>query len=164
MSSRLVWICLVYVPPGMSKSVQDEISTFVSDEIDTRLKIHPTSNVIVAGDFNDLSTLFLEEQFNLQNKVKMPTRGESFLDQIRLDDDLATSYAEDAIVGAPVKNSDHCTVFLHPNPKLSTKFVTRRSVRVWDFRESNLREYVDNLERTGSVSYTHLTLPTILLV
>ena len=89
-----------------------------------------------------MKTSFLEEQFGFVNKVKQPTRGNSFLDQIWIDDGLAALYNEKARIEAPIKNSDHSSIFLSARTCVRTEFEERKGTLVWDFRESNLNEYL----------------------
>ena len=70
---------------------------------DEKLKNDVNLHIIVGGDFNDFCIRPLCEQFNFVNKVSSPTRLNSVLDLILIDEDLSTLYADSAVVGPPIK-------------------------------------------------------------
>lgn len=140
--NRRINICSVYIPPSLLKSTHDQVTTFLTDLVDERLSVDPDCGFIIAGDFNDFRSEFLREQFNFVNKVKTATRGASFLDQIWIDEDLLESYNDDASIGAPLKGSDHSSVVLYPTCNATLSSEKLRYIKVWDYRASNLAEYM----------------------
>ena len=110
--------------------------------LDEMLEIDPNVNIIVAGDLNDFSILFLHEQFDLIDKVNTPTRINSILDRILVDEELSVLYEDSAIIGPPIKNSDHSSVLLSPICKVKHS-INRRRILVWDFCESLLLEFLN---------------------
>lgn len=155
---RRIICCNIYVPPGLSRSDHISIVTFLTDVFDGSLKHDAEANIIFAGDVNDFSIVFLEEHFNLLNKVKSPTRRNSFLDVILVDEELSEFYESNAIVGPPVRNSDHNSVLLIPF--MSDTHSSRPScVPVWDFRESFILEFLNRLTVTD---FGHIeSLPSV---
>ena len=142
----LICIC-VYIPPGLVKSEHDLISKFLIFESDRLLSLHPDSKLIFAGDLNDISTDFLQEQLCLENTVTVPTRGGAILDQIWIDPELRRFYPNSAMVGSPLANSDHACVLLLPSSSLTMTSASclTRSTLVWDYRESNICNYLRRL-------------------
>lgn len=100
----------------------------------------------MSGDFNDFATDFLSELFDLSQKIHSPTRGDAILDKIFIDSDLCELYEGSALVGPPIKNSDHFSIFLRPlSPVNHDKPTSSHSAVVWDFRESFLSDFVNAL-------------------
>ena len=100
-------------------------------------------NIIIAGDFNDFSCATLEEDLALKNKVNVATRMGSILDKIFMDTDLSDNFDEFAVVGPPVGNSDHNSIFLRSSTDVNN--VSTRCFPVWDFRESNVKRFLSRL-------------------
>ena len=142
----LICIC-AYIPPGLVKSEHDCISKFLIFESDRLLSVYPDSKLVFAGDLNDISTDFLQEQLCLENTVTVPTRGGAILDQIWIDPELRRFYPNPAIVGSPLANSDHACVLLLPfsSQSIISPSSLSRSTLVWDYRESNVCEYLRRL-------------------
>ena len=139
--------CLVlYVPPGLTVKDHDSITDFLYSEIDAMLSENPDQFFIICGDFNDFPKFFLAENFYLVNKVTLPTRKSSLLDLIFMDECLAEMYAESAIIGPPLGQSDHNTVILNPKKSVTTNKEVRR-VLVRDYRLSNLSNFTDCLTK-----------------
>ena len=148
--------CTLYVPPGLSKHEHDIITSYLSEEFDSLLAVRPDERIILAGDLNDFKTAFLNEQFNLINKVITPTRCDAILDQIWVNECLNDQYLKAAAVGPPIGNSDHNTVLLRSLYQERADDADYLSfVPVWDFRESFLSAYLDRLSKTdfSSLSY-----------
>ena len=141
--SRVILCCVIYIPPGLCKDVHQHISDFLVNEFDALLSANPHSNIIIAGDFNDFSCAIFEEELALSGKVNRPTRGDAILDKIFMDSDLSAVFDEYATIGPPIDNSDHCSVLLRSNLHMSN--ILSRSIPVWDFRSSNLDEFVSRL-------------------
>ena len=126
------FLFLLYIPPGLPKQEHDDIVLFMTHSLDDAMNIDPDARILVCGDFNDFPQLFLSEQFGLLKKVHSPTRGSAILDQILVDCDLCDAYESSASIGPPIKNSDHCTIFLRPLVGKKHDF-NQTFVYVWDF-------------------------------
>ena len=142
-ASRVILCCVIYVPPGLCKDVHQHISDFLVNEFDALLSANPHSNIIIAGDFNDFSCAIFEEELALSGKVNIPTRGDAILDKIFIDSDFSTVFDEYATIGPPIDNSDHCSILLRST--LHMRDASSRCIPVWDFRSSNLDEFVFRL-------------------
>ena len=114
---------------------------------DEKLKNDVNFHIIVGGDFNDFCIRPLCEQFNFVNKVSSPTRLNSVLDLILIDEDLSTLYADSAVVGPPIKNSDHNSVLLLPLENVK-HVLPSSQIPFWDFRESFLLDFRYRLQMT----------------
>ena len=151
-----IFCLLCYIPPGLTVKDHDCITEFLSTELEALLTVNPNQSLIVCGDFNDFQTSFLVEDFNLVNKVTLPTRQNSMLDLIFMDECLTDMYAESAIIGPPLGKSDHNTVLLNPiNSKTADKEVGQRIVQVRDYRLSNIAKFTDCL---ATMNFNHLDL------
>ena len=156
--SRRFLFCLLYVPPGLIRQDHDDIVSYVTQTLDDALSRDADVRILVCGDFNDLTTSFLSEQFGLVKKVLSPTRGEATLDQIFIDCDLCELYEDSAVVGPPIKNSDHCSVFLHPLKRsISDDFQHTHVVPVWDFRKSFIADFLSCLSQANFSSLKYLS-------
>ena len=131
----------LYVPPNLSRSEQEIISTGISDTLERFLSESPHASLLVAGDLNDLSLEDLEHQFSLSQVVQSPTRNDAILDKILLDTKLSDMYAT-PIVGPNLSTSDHRTVFM---PPIKSKTNIMRIKKVFDFRESNVPLFVNHI-------------------
>ena len=100
-------LCVLYIPPGLSKREHDCISHFLTVEFDHLLTFYPMDKLMCTGDLNDFSICFFSENFNLINRVTEATRKAAILDQIWIDEALCEHYPSNASVGPPLKNSDH---------------------------------------------------------
>ena len=141
-------ICVgIYVPPGLSRNDHAAIVDFLIHELDHFLLLFPNDRLVFAGDVNDFELEFLRENFCLSNRVTEPTRNGAFLDQVWIDEYLCDLYPHPAIVGPPLKNSDHCSVVLRPLLPV-TVAESRQPTPVWDLRESNLCEFLRRLSLT----------------
>ena len=131
----------MYVPPGLTRLDHENIFESISSSTEAILSGSDSGRFIVAGDLNDFSTEDLELQFSLKQVVSQPTRREAILDKILMGASLIDFY-NSPIVGPNLSNSDHRTVFLkslHSAQELS------KIKKVYDFRESNLANFVTKL-------------------
>jgi hypothetical protein len=137
-------ICVVlYIPPGLKSTEHQSISNYLCDELDIILSRNPDQLFMVCGDFNDFDTSVLIENFDLTNKVVLPTRGGAFLDMLWMNEELSQHYPDCATIGPPLANSDHNCVVLKPAGK--RRVDTRRIVAIRDYRESNIDRFVNSL-------------------
>ena len=139
--------CGLYVPPGLTKFEHETIAVFLTNEFDQLLSMYSSDKLLLAGDFNDFSTLFLCENFNLVNRVMDATRLNAILDHIWIDESLCHSYPTCAEVGPPLQKSDHNTVLLRSTRQVAST-ENHQSTLLWDFRESNICEFLKRLEST----------------
>ncbi len=140
-SSPNVIVILLYIPPGLLCTEHKEVWNFVSIEIEYHLSRNPNQNIFVCGDFNDFPTHKFAEDFNFTNFVLSPTRKDSVLDQFWIDERTSNFY-QYAEIGAPLGNSDHNTVILNPINHGDRSFSNDRVVPVWDYRDSNVCNFV----------------------
>ena len=139
--------CGIYVPPGLHKAEHDVITDYLTTEFDLFLTSHPNDKLLIAGDFNDFSTEFFIDNFNLINRVDEATRKNAVLDHIWINDDLCDFYPYCANVGPPLSSSDHNCILLSPVCRRDSD-LNCRSVLVWDFRDSNISEFLLRLSTT----------------
>lgn len=88
---------------------------------------HSNAHLVLTGDFNRLPLEAVSRQFNLNEKVKFPTRGNATLDRIITDID---DY-ENAIELPPLTSkNDHCGILLRGTSHKVTKYktVSKRSI------------------------------------
>ena len=140
--------CAIYIPPGLRKTDHESISEFLTNELDELLTLHPQDKVVIAGDFNDFCTITLIENFGLVNRVVEGTRNHSIIDQILLDECLCDCYPNMASVGPPLDKSDHNSILLRAAYQSTLKENGRRPTLVWDFRDSNLLQFLQCLSNT----------------
>lgn len=137
--SLKLFLCVAYIPPGLSSFEKNNITVFFENVFDCELATCPDLNLIVCGDFNDFNSSIFLNYFSLKNCVESPTRGESVLDQIWISPAMLDHYVPCADVGPPLGTSDHRTVFLSTKcHSVSSRF---RSVRIKDYRMSNLARF-----------------------
>ena len=139
--------CGLYVPPGLCKSKHDDIVEYLFFQADSFLSTFPDGKIMIAGDLNDFKMDPLCENFCLLNCVHESTRKDAILDQIWFSESLCDFYEKSATVGPPLRNSDHNCVFLSSLCR-SQYSESRRLVHVWDYRESNIVEYLNRLSCT----------------
>ena len=140
--------CGIYVPPGLCKAEHDAVTDYLISEFDRYLTKYPNDKLVIAGDFNDFKTGFLIDDFNLMNRVDACTRKDALLDQIWMNDDLCDTYPHFANVGPPLGSSDHNCVFLRP-VGVSVSVANCRSTLLWDFRDSNISDFLLRLSTTN---------------
>lgn len=140
--------CGIYIPPGLHKVEHDAIGDYLAVEFDRLLSRYPDDKLLIAGDFNDFNTDFFADNFNLINRVDACTRNDAILDHIWINDDLCDYYPHFANVGPPLGSSDHNCVFLKP-VGVSASVVNSRSALLWDFRDSNMNEFILRLTTTN---------------
>ncbi len=141
--------CALYIPPGLCKREHDCISHFLTVEFDHLLTFYPMDKLMFTGDLNDFPTSFFRENFNLINRVTEATRKTAVLDQIWIDEELSEHYPNKALVGPPLKNSDHNSIVLLPQNRMDSGNSCHLAL-VWDFRSSNIAEF---LRRLSSVNH-----------
>ena len=151
-SLRLL-VCVAYIPPNLSSAEKLCITDFLQNAFDEQLSLCPELQLIVTGDFNDFDSSFLRSFFNMENRVTLPTRGDSLLDQIWISSALSSHYASCAEVGPPLGTSDHRTIFL--KTKSHSTVVSERIIKFRDYRSSNLAQFIERLSYADFSSVTH---------
>lgn len=144
--SNVLLLCL-YIPPNLTSAQHNEISDNMTQYLDTFLQEKPNIKPIICGDFNDYHTDLFLTHFNCVNRVKNPTRGNSFLDQIWISESLEDNYPDSAIVGPPLANSDHCSVLLRPSMEARASKIIEKTV--FDYRASNIQRFLHALESSN---------------
>lgn len=92
--------CL-YHPPNADRSATLE---YVESTIAKLTTKHPSSNYLIAGDFNRLPVKDMCEQFGLRDLVNFSTRGDAKLDLVLTD---IEEYSDPTKL-APIAHNDHC--------------------------------------------------------
>ena len=89
---------------------------------------YPNCGIIIAGDFNNFNTSSIQQQYELKQMVKFPTRGTKTLDKL-----LTNLFPFYSAVKkfSPFGLSDHCTVVatsgVCPQEKPVKRTVRKRS-------------------------------------
>ena len=143
LSSTHTLCVLVYIPPGLSSTEHQNIATYLCDELDSFLLRNPDQLLMICGDFNDFDSGMLVEDFDLINKVVLPTRANAILDKLWMNKELSRQYSDCASVGPPLGNSDHNSVILKPT--LNKQTDARRVVAVRDYRATYIGEFLNSL-------------------
>jgi hypothetical protein len=102
------------------------------------------SNLIIIGDLNQLPTSDLESTLNLQQRVKVPTRGNSTLDKILIEQTICECF-DDPTVEPNFGTADHLLVSLKP-VKQNRSSSSVRIKKVFDYRDSNIAAFVNVLK------------------
>ena len=146
-------ICVAYIPPNLPSTEKLCITDFLENAMDEQLSQCPELQQIVTGDFNDFDSSFLCTYFNMENRVTLPTRGDSLLDQLWISSPLLSHYASYAEVGPPLSTSDHRTIFL--KTKSHSAETSGRVIKFRDYRSSNLANFTERLSNADFTSVTH---------
>ena len=94
---QVIFICL-YIPPNLPASLHRDINEILISLYDDTLDAFPSSKFIFCGDFNDYNTSVFHSNLSCINRVTSPTRGNSFLDQIWISEQLEINYPHAAEV------------------------------------------------------------------
>ena len=147
---------VIYVPPNL-KSCQ---YTEVSDVLVTFCDTFNTTHFVIAGDVNQLPTVYLNQSLQLVQVVNSETRKTSILDKIFLSKTAFSFYYCSSCesgdcdetplnIGPPIDSSDHNTVILKPCKTLFKCQNAHKncsySARVYDFRERYVAAFLNRL-------------------
>ena len=126
---------------------------YVESSVDELTATYPNAQVIIGGDFNQLSETEILERTGLEQIVKQPTRGSSRLDRIYVLQpcyervQVITSLVPSdhkVIIASSCKDGTVCrdkkvTICKHRavNPKLNARFLA--NLPKFDFQEDNSR-------------------------
>ena len=112
---ELLWITIddlfvgvVYHPPKPSYDVESFLD-YLEAAVDEILCKFPTSAIVMAGDFNQLSDTDLTERTGLMQIIDQPTRGPHTLDRILVSSPM---YAGVKVVTSAVR-SDHLAIIAY---------------------------------------------------
>ena len=116
---------VIYHPPQANNR---ELSRHITNAVDSLLQRHPSSGIIITGDFNHFKDSYVTNAFKMKQLVKEPTRENSVLDKFYT---TMSSFYEFTSVKPPILSSDHCTIECFPKqwkPDCSKHYtITRRS-------------------------------------
>lgn len=146
-----IWIALptyriillaMYVPPNLHVAQLSQVNDYVTSQADVAMSVFQDYKIIVAGDLNNLPTSCLESTLCLTQCVHVPTRGNSVLDKILVDESLRDGF-EEPIVGPNIGTADHLTVSMKPVNKIQSWVQWKK---VYDYRSSNIQAFVKVLQ------------------
>ena len=140
--SKLV-VLTAYVPPNLTSSQHKCILEYIISQTDTALEMFPEPNFMIIGDLNNLPTEALEMTLGLRQIIEEPTRRESILDKVLMENNLCEKYLPPAI-GPCIGNADHQVIFLKPRVENLRSIQLKK---VYDYRHSNLSAFVNNLKQ-----------------
>jgi len=128
---------LFYIPPCATRS---DINTCFDDTVDFIDKVqndHPSTNVIILGDFNKAPVQTLCNSLNLKPIVTEKTRKDAILDQCLVSKNIHPLFQCD--VEPPLANSDHNSVILFKKDRPKFEYETKTFV---DLRQSNIDNFL----------------------
>ena len=129
-----VVILALYVPPNLHAAQYEAINDYIITNVDSALGSIEGCSLIIAGDLNQLPTSDLMSTLNLSQRVHHPTRGNSILDKMLIEQSICEAYDEPTII-PNFGTADHSCVMIKP-------VMARRSCaqikRVYDYRNSNI--------------------------
>ena len=99
-----------------------EMLRFLNDGMDSVLRDHPCTGLIITGDFNQMNLNPLCRRFTLRKTVKAATRGRNILDQILTN--MHDLYK--GVQNLPPIGSDHQCLLYIPKTRQKNKPSTRR--------------------------------------
>lgn len=140
-------LAAVYHPPNADDKL---LRQHLHDSFDSTLIAHPSSAIILAGDFNQFVQSRTCSSFNLKNVVLQPTRGNNILDKIFVS---VPNHYNKAEILAPIGYSDHSSVLLKPSQqsKLPMQTVSRRR-----YSTRNRCTFEDDLKKINWTPIYHL--------
>jgi len=134
--------CLIYIPPRVQFTLQEEITDYVISNFDKFSNESPDYLNILLGDFNQFNVDAISSHLSLSNVVVEATRGDAVLDKVFVaESDLEVLTA----VLDPLQNSDHNKVVVSFKIQISKVF---KFQEIYDFRHSNLSNFVQTLKNT----------------
>jgi len=146
-----VLIGALYHPPRPQYST-DSLLDYVESCVAELTHDHPTSTVVLAGDFNQLPHSAVVQRTGLTQLVRQPTRGQNVLDQVYVSNPL--QYGVVRVVTSTVK-SDHKAVVLYAESQPVSRV---KSVSTKTFRKITPNQHAVFLEHISAVT---LDIPTV---
>lgn len=135
----------LYFPHGakMNRSEQTNSCDGITSIIDDFLLKHPQLPIFVSGDFNHVPTTSLQVNYDLNDVVHLPTRGEAFLDRVLVPANFS-HYYKDTQTFPPFGSSDHSVILIIPSKTFMPCSVSL--FPVLDMRESYLNSAANYLD------------------
>ena len=137
-----VVILALYVPPNICAEQQMAIIDYILTYADNALNCFDDCNLMIIGDLNQLPTSDLESTLNLQQCVHLPTRVNSILDKILIDQTIREAF-HDPIVIPNFGKADHLSVYMKPILIRQTSIQIKK---VYDYRESYVANFLHVLK------------------
>ena len=128
---------------GHHQCILESITTFF-DSISTA---SPGTKFLFCGDFNDFSTALFGQRLLCVDRVRIPTRGNSILDQIWVSESIEGHYPDLAVIGPPLGTSDHNCVLLKPITEATTGNEVTKTV--FDYRRENICNFLAKISALG---------------
>ena len=153
-------VLAVYHPFWENSTADEALTTLIIHYVDSAfVQFGSDLRILLCGDFNGFRAHFanLSNLTGLLPVVDFFTRASNTIDQVFVN--FATDVKASAL--PPFGRSDHRAVLWSPAPSRRTPPIKKR---VRNFSKGNVAMFQYYLTSIDSVSYTHLTLPTILLV
>jgi exonuclease III len=104
----------IYHPPGANNSL---MKYHITTCLDTILKSHPHSGIVLMGDLNTLPVSRILTGYNLKQIVSKPTRGSNILDKVLTN--MHNLYQVPTVY-SPLGTADHSVVVCDPLPAYRT--------------------------------------------
>jgi hypothetical protein len=144
-----IFLFACYIPPVPAIRDSALISSFIIEEVDRFLGLHPNSYIILCGDFNRLDVSNISLNCNLVNLFNRPTYGEAQLDYILISETLLSRYTVSDFL--PLDNSKTPHLSLVAEPSLSSISLTSycSSFPVFDLHPANVCRFVDALSKVN---------------
>ena len=153
----ILFVCL-YVPPITSICRATDVENFVTNEVDTFMNRGCGRQLVVCGDFNRLPLESLSANNGLLPLVNFPTRGDRILDNILMNDDLASHYS--CSIGPPVSSSDHKTILCMPKYSIPHQPSTNARRICLDMSPLNVTNFVHILSQVNWREFYNMTYST----
>ena len=147
---ELLWIQVggtffgaLYHPPH-SLYATDSLIDYIEASIDELIHDFPTTSIVLAGDFNQLSDSVVMQRTGLTQIVCQPTRGSNLLDRIFVSSPV---YSTVRVVTSIVR-SDHKAVIAFPDSRRLEGKKTLKKVyrRVTPAQHARFLDYISTLE------------------
>ena len=119
---------IVYHPPSDDDQA---LAKHITKSLDTILRQHPSSGIVLAGDFNSFKERFITQSFGLKQIVTKPTRAQAVLDKIYTN---ISDYYRTLSIEPPLGQSDHNIVLCQPTgvTMKNKPCITVKEVRISD--------------------------------
>lgn len=144
-SCDILIIC-IYIPPSVSAELLKSVHELLTTVTDSFLVKHPTYQIILAGDMNQLNTATLSSDLGLRDIITKPTRQCNILDHVLMTEELASNYDSDRVIyDSPLGSADHKTISCVPN-RIKTIPTSLSWHKVNDYRRSNVEHLLQQAD------------------
>lgn len=143
--SNLV-VGVVYHPPRANNR---RMISHLCTNLDTLLKDHPHSGIVLMGDLNTLPDHSIKSSYNLKQIVTKPTRGANILDKVLTN--MRDKYLTPAILD-PLGASDHNVVICKPIPACRVQAPKAIPVSVRSTGQNQRAMFANDLMKTNWTS------------